>query len=71
MNNNKKKIKAYCNYCGSTVGEISQRTESIIKTVFDCEKCGVNYCDQCSYEEEIDGQVKQICIRCDSEMEKL
>lgn len=64
-------IKVYCHYCGSTVEEKSQRTEELITAMYDCEKCNVNYCDQCSCEKEIDGHVKQFCLRCENEIEKL
>ncbi|MCW5202446.1 MAG: hypothetical protein QTN59_01650 [Candidatus Electrothrix communis] len=64
-------IKASCHYCGATVGESSQRTEETVTAMYDCEKCNVNYCDQCSYEKVIDGHAKQFCLRCESEIEKL
>ena len=67
----KNQFKASCHYCGSTVGEISQRTEEFVNAMYDCEKCNVNYCDQCSYEKNIDGHVKQFCLRCESEIEKI
>lgn len=65
------KIKAYCQYCGSTVGEISDRTEELITSIYECKKCDENYCDQCSYEKNIDKHVKQFCLRCESEIEKI
>lgn len=64
-------LQAYCTYCGSTVGQISDRTEDLVNAVYDCPKCKMNYCDQCSYEEEIDGKLVQLCLRCDSQMEKI
>ncbi len=64
-------FKAYCHYCGSTVGQISERTEKSVKAVYDCEKCNVNYCDQCSYEKEIDGKLVQLCLRCGNQIEKV
>lgn len=64
-------VKAYCIFCGSTVGQISDRTEDLVKAVYDCPKCKQNYCDQCSYEKEIDGQLMQLCLRCDSQIEKV
>jgi len=64
-------FKPYCHFCGSTVGQISERTGEIVNAVYDCEKCKVNYCDQCSYEKEIDGNKVQFCLRCDSEIEKV
>ena len=64
-------IRAYCNFCGSTVGQISDRTEDRVNAVYDCPKCKVNYCDQCSYGKEIDGQLVQLCLRCDSKIDKV
>ena len=64
-------IKASCHYCGATVGEISGRTEEPVTSMYTCEKCNMNYCDQCSYEKAVDGRVKQFCLRCESEIEKL
>ena len=61
----------YCHYCGSTVGQTSERTEKSVQAVYDCGKCNVNYCDQCSYEKEIDGKLVQLCLRCDSQIEKV
>ena len=62
---------ASCNYCGASVGEISERTEEQVEAVYDCLKCKVNYCDQCRYEKKIDGQLVQLCLRCDSKIEKV
>ena len=59
--------KAYCNFCGATVGQISQRTEEKTNTIYDCPKCNRYYCDQCSYSK--DGI--QFCLRCDSKMKKV
>jgi len=42
-----------------------------VNAVYDCPKCNVNYCDQCSYEKEIDGKSVQLCLRCDSQIEKI
>lgn len=64
-------FKAYCHYCGSTVGQISDRTENRVNAAYDCPKCMVTYCDQCSYEKDIDGRLEQLCLRCDSQMEKI
>jgi len=64
-------FKAYCHFCGSTVGQISERTENFVSAIYDCEKCNVNYCDQCSYEKEIDGHLAQFCLRCESRIEKV
>ncbi|NOR25211.1 MAG: hypothetical protein GQ542_12645 [Desulforhopalus sp.] len=62
-------IKAYCNYCGSTVGQTSERTEEKVRAVYDCPRCGVNYCDQCSYFNKEDSV--QRCLRCESKLEKV
>jgi hypothetical protein len=64
-------FKAYCHFCGSTVGQISDRTENLVNAIYDCEKCEVNYCDQCSYEEKIDDNLVQFCIRCENRIEKV
>jgi hypothetical protein len=62
---------ASCNYCGASVGEISDRTDERVEAVYDCLKCKVNYCDQCSYEKEVDGQLVQRYLRCESIIEKV
>ena len=62
-------IKAYCNYCGSTVGQISERTGEEVRAVYDCPRCKSEYCDQCSYFNEED--VVQQCLRCESKLEKV
>ncbi len=64
-------LKAYCMFCGSTVGQISDRTEERVTAIYDCPKCKMNYCDQCSYGKEIDGQSVQFCLRCDNQIEKV
>ncbi|MDU9050801.1 MAG: hypothetical protein Q3M30_18280 [Candidatus Electrothrix sp. Rat3] len=64
-------IKASCHFCGAIVGETSQCTEETVTSMYDCRKCNMNYCDQCSYEKEVDGRVKQFCLRCESEIKKL
>lgn len=65
-------MKAYCIFCGSTVGHISDRTDELVNAVFDCPRCRLNYCDQCSYEEEDNGQAAvQRCLRCDSKLDKI
>jgi hypothetical protein len=71
MVSNDNKLKTYCMFCGSTVGQISDRTEERVTAVYDCPKCEMNYCDQCSYAKEVEGQVMQLCLRCDSRMEKV
>ena len=65
-----KKHEAYCHFCGSKVGDISDRTGERSTAIFDCPKCKVNYCDQCSYFKEENKNV-QLCLRCDSKMDKL
>jgi uncharacterized C2H2 Zn-finger protein len=64
-------IMAYCIFCGSTVGQVSDRTGENVNAVYYCPKCGLNYCDQCSYQKEIAEQKVQFCLRCDSEMDKV
>ncbi len=64
-------LKAYCIFCGSTVGQISDRTEERVTAIYDCPKCKMNYCDQCSYVKEIDEHPVQFCLRCDSQIEKV
>jgi hypothetical protein len=65
------KRKAYCIFCGSTVGQISDRTDKRVSAVYDCPKCMRNYCDQCSYEKEIGGKRFQFCLRCESKIDKV
>jgi hypothetical protein len=60
-----------CHFCGGSVGEISERTEELVNAIFDCRKCKVNYCDQCSYEDQKKGHVVQKCLRCNSELDKV
>jgi len=64
-------IQAYCHFCGATIGQISERTENLVNAIFYCEKCNVNYCDQCSYEKETDGHLAQFCLRCENQIEKV
>lgn len=64
-------LKAYCIFCGSTVGQTSESTDEKVNAVFDCPKCQANYCDQCSYEEEINNSIIPVCLRCDSQMEQV
>jgi len=63
--------KAYCTFCGSRVGQISERTDKKVNAIYDCPKCRRNYCDQCSYKKEIGGTWVQLCLRCDSKMKKV
>ena len=63
--------KAYCFFCGSTVGQESERTDELVTAVYFCERCERNYCDQCSYEEEVCGVPRQLCMRCDNPMKKV
>ena len=60
-----------CHFCGASISEISERTEEIVNSIFDCPKCRVNYCDQCSYSEDTDQANIQRCLRCDSKLDKL
>jgi hypothetical protein len=64
-------FKAYCHYCGATVGQISDRTEEKVNAIYDCPKCKVNYCDQCSYGKDMDGKLDQFCLRCESKIGKV
>jgi predicted RNA-binding Zn-ribbon protein involved in translation (DUF1610 family) len=64
-------VKPHCITCGSTVGQTSGRTMRKVKAVYDCPKCGVNYCDQCSYEQTVDGKQVQRCLDCGGELEKV
>ena len=64
-------FKAYCHFCGATVDQISDRTEQKVSSIYDCSKCRVNYCDQCSYGKEVDGKPVQYCLRCESKIEKV
>lgn len=64
-------FKAYCHFCGATVGQISDRTEEKVSSIYDCPKCRLNYCDQCSYGKEVDGKPSQFCLRCESKIEKV
>ena len=63
--------RAYCHFCGARVTEISERTEEKVSSIFDCPKCCLNYCDQCSYSKEINGEEVQLCLRCDSKLDKV
>ena len=60
--------KAYCNFCGSTVGQISDRTEGIVEAIYDCPKCKVNYCSQCAWIKEVSLDGIVLCLRCNSKM---
>ncbi len=65
-----KEIKPYCHFCGAEVGDISDRTNKKVSTIYDCQKCKVGYCDQCSYSKEDNPNI-QLCLRCDSVIEKI
>jgi hypothetical protein len=67
----KGKYEPYCHFCGSKIGQISERTDEKVNSIFDCERCNLNYCDQCSYE-TVENDVKvQKCIRCNNIIEKV
>jgi Zn finger protein HypA/HybF involved in hydrogenase expression len=68
---NSKAIKAYCHFCGASVGDVSERTGNKAEAIYDCPKCRVNYCSQCSAlkNDSVDGAV--ICLRCNSKMERV
>jgi hypothetical protein len=59
-----------CHFCGARIGDISERTNEKTTAIYDCEKCRVNYCDQCNYSKKEAPEV-QLCLRCDSRIEKL
>lgn len=60
-----------CVFCGATVGDKSERTYNIVSVIYDCPKCCMNYCNQCSYEKEVNGSMFQMCLRCNSKLEKI
>jgi len=60
-------LKAYCLFCGSSVGQISERTDEKVSTIYWCDKCEQNYCDQCSYNKNN----IQYCLRCDTKLDKV
>ena len=66
---NPERVFAYCIFCGSTVGQESDRNGEgeAVTAVYDCPKCRRNYCNVCSYR---DGD-QQRCLRCDSVMAKV
>jgi hypothetical protein len=64
-------LKPYCISCGSTVGQTSGRTMGKVKALYDCPKCRVSYCDQCSYEQTVDGEQVQQCLDCGGKLEKV
>jgi len=66
-----KEINAYCHFCGASVGDVSERTGNKVESIYDCPKCWVNYCSQCSAlkDDSLDGIV--ICLRCNSKMERV
>jgi hypothetical protein len=66
-----KPFQPYCHYCGASVGETSDRTQEQIYAVYDCLKCRSNYCHQCSYGKEINGKLIQMCLCCDSKLDKV
>ena len=68
---NNKMIKTYCIFCGSTIGQTSDRTGEDVTAIYDCLKCKSNYCDQCSYEKEVNKKSVQFFLRCNSEIEKV
>jgi hypothetical protein len=57
----------YCFFCGSRVGQDSDRTGGIVTALYDCPKCWKNYCSECSYSKDS----VQYCLRCDSLLEEL
>ena len=65
-----KEIKVYCHFCRAKIGDISEATKEKVTVIYDCRKCIANYCNQCSYPKEDEPDV-QLCLRCDSVLEKL
>lgn len=65
------KFKSQCMFCGAQVGEISQRTDELVNKIYYCSRCMKNYCDQCSYEKKTDEELVQLCLRCDSVLNKI
>ena len=61
----------WCLFCGAKVGQECETTGQKVTAIYYCEKCWRNYCDQCSYTKEISGKHVQLCLRCDSELEKV
>ena len=62
--------RAWCLFCGASPGDRSWRTDKIAGAIYYCEKCGRNYCDQCSSHAEA-GKGIVLCLRCDSKMERV
>ena len=58
-----------CYFCCASVGEISERTNKVVKNIYYCHGCGNNCCDQCSYSEIHNDNNVQLCLRCDSKLE--
>ena len=63
-----KHYRLQCHFCGASISEISERTDEIVSHIYDCPKCSVNYCDQCSYSKKVDQKYIQFCLRCNSEL---
>ncbi len=61
----------HCFFCGASVGEISESTDEVVVAVFNCPKCNMNYCDQCSYQPVDEKASVQRCLRCESVIEKV
>jgi len=66
----KKDRNAYCWFCGASVGDESERTGKIVSAIFDCSKCRMNYCDQCSYHRAQEPSVQR-CLRCERVIKKV
>jgi hypothetical protein len=62
--------KPYCSFCGASVGEESEGTGIVVTAIFDCPKCMMNYCDQCSYHRDENPSIQK-CLRCESVIEKV
>lgn len=59
----------YCSFCGTSIGGISERTFEKVKALYYCPECIMNYCNECSYEKKVNGESKQFCLRCDSNLD--
>jgi hypothetical protein len=66
-----KKFEPQCLFCGASIGEISEITSEPVDAIYDCPKCMVNYCSECSYEKVVNGEPIQFCLRCDSRLDKV
>lgn len=61
--------KPQCSYCGGIVGELGERNGEEINAIYDCPRCRLNYCSDCSYEGKRSGEKQQLCLRCDGRLD--